>query len=91
MQRVIGVIERIADTACGDRHRGHRTVLVIMHVTVSMTEATARRSRHAAGVFRHAALAVMQSFSGGKHRLSDDACQLFFKFEKLFIASKSSI
>ena len=45
--------------ACSDRHGAHRTALVVVRIAVGLTEAAARRTRHTAGVFRHAALAVI--------------------------------
>ena len=59
LQSIISEAQRVADTACGNRHGAHCTVRVIVYVTVGLTEAAARSSSHTAGVRRHAALAVI--------------------------------
>ena len=53
--------QRIADTACRDRHRDHRAVCIIVYVTVGVPEICEIRAGHchAAGILRHTALAVI--------------------------------
>lgn len=54
LQRIVSEAQRIADATCGNRHGAHCTVRVIIRIAVGLTEAAARRSRHAAGICRHA-------------------------------------
>ena len=61
LQRIVRIGHRIDDAVRRDRHGAHRAARIVVYVTVGVTELCEIRVGHgyAAGVFRHAALAVV--------------------------------